>query len=173
MSPGARKGNGLSSPASTPSARDGIERDNARTTVLNVWSLASLEEILPRDLEPPYWSKNLVQSLAPLANQKTLAEAKILLAEQVVRRRRETTESRTRIHPREFLTIADVNAVLGGLDSRKQTAEPDPPAELSVSRCPLLVPIAQHTHRFSSANTNSMLSVATDCCCRHPLSRTK
>lgn len=115
----------------TTKDRDNAERDKARTTVLNLWSLASLEEILPRDLLPLYWSKSLIQHLAALASRTTLLEAKTLLSEQVLRRRREAMLKQ--VDTREFLIILDVNAVLGRLDGTKQDEELKPPADLTVT----------------------------------------
>lgn len=132
--------NGLPSPSSPANIKDSIDREKAQkaqTSILEKWSLASLHEILPRDLNPPFWGKNLLVSLLTLAGQKTLDQAKTLLLDQIKRRLHDTSSlRRLPVNQSEFLTIGDVHAILESLTADKVSSDSEPVAELSVSAGP-------------------------------------
>ena len=138
MPPPVRRVNGLSSPSSPAkyggrrrSGGDRFEREVAEADVLKLWRIPSLNDILPHEITPSYWSKPLVRSLYEVAKQTPLVQAKLLLADQVYRRRHGLTNSKRPLSLREVLTVSDIDAILR-LNGNRIVEEPEPASELSV-----------------------------------------
>lgn len=96
----------------------------SKATILKRWSVASLDDVLSRELTPPYWSEYVVKSLATLSNNAPLDAARSMLEEQISRRRREETEQSKAINSHPYLTRGDLDAVLliGGFRQKKSPA---------------------------------------------------
>lgn len=81
----------------------------AKTTILRRWALTSLEQVLPADVAPAYWSEYLLASLSQLSGHETLDAARTILRDEVMRRRNGSMVQGKTYY---YLTRADVDAVL-------------------------------------------------------------
>lgn len=86
-----------------------------RNVILKKWSITSLDDILPPELQPPSWTEHILMCLATIAKRESLSSARRALKIQIRDRKlEEWTQSETVMTVRGYLTERDVDDVVRG-----------------------------------------------------------
>ena len=92
-------------------------------SILERWSLTSLDEVLPADLRPSLWNEHILKKMSTLAKHETLEAGRSILQEQITRRRRDDMkEGKVVVTVQGHLIKRDLEDILAARQYSRRTA---------------------------------------------------